>query len=285
MTTTHVFGARVSVGPVPASIDEPVIDLPGLTATVDEAVVRVRGVGRFHVRGGRRVRVDPAPGVSPSTLETMLSGTVAGLVLVQRGRFALHASTIRIGDRLVAIAGASGAGKSTTVGLLATRGHAIVSDEITALGPRRDPATGAITVTAQGSGRSLRLWRSAAERLGFDEECGVSIRGGKVAYAFDGPRRVGRLSLVIALRVGDGAGAPTPVRLSGVDAVHALLADTYRPVLRALRPEVHLRWAATVAGAVPVVRIIRPVNGWTGDEVASAVERAAGRPQRIRGPG
>jgi hypothetical protein len=275
-SVAHVFGARVSVGPVPASIDEPVIDLPSLSANVDEAVFRVRGIGRFHVRGGRRVRIDPVPGVSPSTLETLLYGTVAGLVLVQRRRFALHASTIRIGDRLVAIAGPSGAGKSTTVGLLAGRGYAIVSDEVTALSPRRDPATGLIKVTAAGSGDSLRLWRAAAERLGLDEESGVRIRGGKVAYKFDGSRRVGRLDLVIALRV--GAGALTPVRLGGMDAVEALLADTYRPVLRALRPELSLRWAATVAGTVPVVRIIRPAEGWTGDEVASYVERAAGRP-------
>jgi hypothetical protein len=281
MTATHVFGARVSVGPVPDSIDAPVIDLPGLTATVDEALVRVGGIGRFHVRGGRRVHIDPAPGVSPSTLETLLYGTVAGLVLVQRRRFALHASTVRIGDRLLAIAGASGAGKSTTVGLLAGRGHAIVSDEVTSLGPRRDPATGAVTVTARGSGGSLRLWRSAAERLGLDEEDGIKVRGGKVAYPFDGPRRVGRLGLVIALRVDDGAGALTPVRLCGMEAVQALLADTYRPVLRALHPEAYLRWAATVAGAVPVVRIIRPAGGWTGDEVASAVERVAGQPNAV----
>jgi hypothetical protein len=138
-------------------------------------------------------------------------------------------------------------------------------------------------VAAQGSGGTLRLWRSAAERLGLAEEDGVRICGGKHAYPFQGSRRGGRLGLVIALRLaggagpgGDGAGAITPVRLGGVDAVEALLADTYRPVLRALHPETYLRWAATIAGAVPVVRIIRPADGWTGDEVVSAVELAAG---------
>jgi hypothetical protein len=283
MAVSQVFGARVSVGPVPASIDEPVIDLPGLTATSVEAVLGVGGIGRFHVRGGRLVRIAPVPGVSPSTLETLLHGTVAGLVLVQRRRFALHASTIRLGDQLVAIAGASGAGKSTTVGVLARRGHAIVADEVTALVPRLDPATGAKTVTAQGSGGNLRLWRSAAERLGLAEEDGVKICGGKHAYPFEVSRWPGRLGLVIALRIAagtgpgdDGAGAITPVRLGGVDAVQALLADTYRPVLQALHPEAYLRWAATVAGAVPVVQINRPPDGWTGDEVAAAVELAAG---------
>ena len=275
-TAWRVFGARASVGPVPASVREPVIDLPNLTATVDEALFHARGIGRFHVRSGREVRIDPDSGAPPSILETLLYGTVAGLVLVQRRRFALHASTVRIGDRLVAIAGASGAGKSTTVGLLAGRGHALVSDEVTALVPRPDPATGATTVTAQGSGGKLRLWRSAAERLGLAEEDGVGIIGGKHAYPFDRPRRGGRLGLVIALGVADGAGPLAAVRLGGVDAVQALLADTYRPVLRALHPETYLRWAATVAGAVPVVRILRPGDGWTGDEVAAAVERAAG---------
>jgi len=275
-TAWRVFGARASVGPVPETVGSPVIDLPRLSATPDEAVLRIRGVGRFHVRYGRHVHVDPVPGLPVSTLEAWLYGTVAGLVLVQRRRFALHASTVRIGDRLVAIAGPSGAGKSTTVGLLARRGHAIVADEVTALAPRSHPAGGATRVMARGSGRSLRLWRAAAARLGLDEDHGVEIRDGKRAYALAGTPPTGRLGLVVALRVDPGEPGFRPVRLRGVDAVRALLADTYRPMLRVLRPEPHLRWAAAIAAAVPVVRLARPAHGWTGEEVAAAVERAVG---------
>ena len=267
-----VFGARIEFGDVPDTITAPAIDLPHLKATGSEALLRVAGVGRFHVRNGRRVTVDPMAGTAASALSTWLDGTVASLVLVQQRRFALHASTVRVDRQLVAVTGPRGAGKSTSVCLLAARGHPVVTDDLTAL----DPDSGGDSVTVDPSGRRLRLWPSTASRLGYDILAGEPVAPGndKRSYAIGESRGPHRLGLVVALRPSPHVAEPVLRRLHGTAAIEALAADTYRPLLRTLQPEAHLRWMATVAAATTVVRLDRPTAGWSGEKVAMAVERA-----------
>jgi len=51
-----------------------------------------------------------------------------------RGVTCLHASAVAFGEQAVAFVGSEGAGKSTTAAALALRGHAILSDDVVALG-------------------------------------------------------------------------------------------------------------------------------------------------------
>ena len=67
---------------------------------------------------------------------TYLLGPVLGFLLRLRGVACLHASAVAIGNTAVALVGAEGAGKSTTAAALASRGHAVVSDDIVALEER-----------------------------------------------------------------------------------------------------------------------------------------------------
>jgi hypothetical protein len=64
---------------------------------------------------------------------TYLLGPVLGLLLRLRGVPCLHASAVVFGDSIVAFAGSEGTGKSTTAAALASRGHAVISDDIVAL--------------------------------------------------------------------------------------------------------------------------------------------------------
>jgi hypothetical protein len=64
---------------------------------------------------------------------TYLLGPVLGLLLRLRGVPCLHASAVAFGDSTVAFAGSEGKGKSTTAAALASRGHAVISDDIVAL--------------------------------------------------------------------------------------------------------------------------------------------------------
>lgn len=71
-----------------------------------------------------------------SSLEDALSyllGPVLGILLRLRGTVCLHASAVVIEDRVIAFAGAEGAGKSTTAAALAARGYGVVSDDVVAL--------------------------------------------------------------------------------------------------------------------------------------------------------
>ena len=80
-----------------------------------------------------RIRAAIAPGQTLEDLTAYLYGPVLGFLLRAWSRLALHASCVRIDDGAVLIAGAAGAGKSTTAAALATHGYAVVSDDLTAL--------------------------------------------------------------------------------------------------------------------------------------------------------
>ena len=69
---------------------------------------------------------------------TFLLGPVLGLLLRLRGVTCLHASAVAFDDRAVAFVGDEGAGKSTTAAAFASRGHAVLSDDVVAIVERED---------------------------------------------------------------------------------------------------------------------------------------------------
>jgi hypothetical protein len=67
---------------------------------------------------------------------TYLIGPVMGFVLRLRKVCCLHASGVVTGGKMIALAGAPGAGKSTTAAAFAELGYTVVSDDIVALSER-----------------------------------------------------------------------------------------------------------------------------------------------------
>ncbi|NLU78515.1 hypothetical protein HCA58_09005 [Micromonospora sp. HNM0581] len=272
---TAVFGAEVTAGRVDRRVPEPIIATPWLTADASEAVLEVPGAARFHVWQGRRVRVEAMSGVPASVIRMWLEGMVASLVLIQQCRFALHASTVRVDGRLVAVAGSSGAGKSTTAALLASRGHAIVTDEVTAVD--LVVREGGVVPTVCPSGRRLRLRRETVERLGLGHAGGEEIIGtGKLGFPLVATAHDELpLDVVVVLRPVPGEVAPAVHGATGPATLTALITNTLRPYFCILQREAHLRWVAALAGAVPVVEVDRPSNQWTGAVVARLIEEVA----------
>jgi len=97
--------------------------------------------------------------LSLEDIATYLLGPVLGLLLRLRGVPCLHASAVAFGDYAVAFAGSEGAGKSTTAAALASRGHAVVSDDIVALMERE----GSFSVLPAYP--YLSLWQDSVEIL------------------------------------------------------------------------------------------------------------------------
>jgi hypothetical protein len=97
-----------------------------------EVMIYSAGVAAALLQEGRRVTVDPAPGVAGALLQSFLLGPVLAFLLHQRGLLVLHASAVRIGAGAVAFLGAPGAGKSSTAAALYARGHAVIADDLVA---------------------------------------------------------------------------------------------------------------------------------------------------------
>ncbi len=174
----QLLGAPIQRGTSTVTVDEPVVDEPAfggggwLIADRQVARLAVDGVGVFAVEGGRRIGVDLERDADPLMVEAWLYGTFAALVLGQQGRFALHATTVEVDGTGVAVAGHSGAGKSTTALELCRRGHRLIADDVSPLDMGKNGS--ATEAVVQPFGRPVHLWPETADALGVELSTGAA---------------------------------------------------------------------------------------------------------------
>ena len=85
----------------------------------------------FVIRNGNEIVVDPMPGVDGQFLRLLILGRAMVVLLHQRGVMTLHGSAAAVNGSSVLVLGDRGLGKSTLVAALHSRGHALLSDDIT----------------------------------------------------------------------------------------------------------------------------------------------------------
>jgi hypothetical protein len=122
--------------PVARRIRPPAV-LPGESFTVweyaDESFFQlIYGDGTRFVIDGRAARVwgEPGPGLTHEDLCVYLLGPVMGFIARRRGFTPLHASSVIIGKRAIALMGEAGSGKSTTAAALALRGWPTLCEDV-----------------------------------------------------------------------------------------------------------------------------------------------------------
>ena len=272
----ELMGATIEVAPPAFRIAEPVLDslLPAGTGRIVAdsryAIVEAADVGTFAVAGGSRVFVDPAPTAEEGAVSAWLHGTVAALLLAQRGQFALHASVVEIDGVGVAVAGPRRVGKSTTALRLAQLGHPLVTDDVS-------PLTIRDVVMVHPFARPVYVLAETAETLGLDvaDARPVLPEHPKLALAAVSGEPV-RLGAVAALEARGAAAGVHAVPRAGAQAHWSVALNVYRrDLLREVWEREMFVWAGRVAQEVAVYAVTRPADGWTADVVARAVERIA----------
>jgi hypothetical protein len=234
-------------------------ETPGFNIVPGGTLLSVPDVGRFAIREGREIVVEAADGASERNQRLYLLGSAMGALLHQRGLLPLHANAIVLGGRAVAFCGHSGAGKSTIAAWFHDRGDPVLADDVCAI----RPADGRI-LALPGVPR-LRLWRDALEKGG--RSTGDYGRSFESLDKWDVPTRPGDrpptpvpLDRIYLLARGAGASdGPSVRRLSGIDAVNALVANTYRGryVRLAGLTASHLAICLAVARSVPIFEAVR----------------------------
>jgi hypothetical protein len=242
------------------------------------AILNIPEVGRYWIKSGREIIVEPSTGVSERNLRLYLLGSAMGAILHQRGILPLHANAIAINGRAVAFSGHSGAGKSTLAAWFHDRGYRLITDDVCAV--TFDPDGRPI---AQGGLPRLRLREDAliaSGRTSVDFE--LSYDG---MDKYDVPTTscpsgsAVPLAAVYLLGRADDTNGPTHriQRLMGVEAVDALVANTYRGAFTQQMGTVQQNLAAclTVARAVPVFRAERIWSFQHFDQQAHKLEQHA----------
>jgi len=244
----------IRLGSIPRNLGEPPA---GLAITEAGPVLSIPGVARFLIQDGRRILVEPAPESSSRNIRLYLLGSALGAILHQRGLLPLHANAIEIGGRAMAFLGRSGAGKSTMAAWFNDRGYRILSDDVCVV---TDLQTG--EPQAQPGLTRLRLQEEALRHSGrdpadydpsFDDLYKFDVPLERAGA--DGPAPLHAIYLID--RDQDGQSAITP--LKGTDAIHALVANTYRGGYANLmgRTREHLEQCLHLVRSTPVFRVSR----------------------------
>jgi hypothetical protein len=243
---------------------------PRFLGTLDEGRLIWDGVGAALIRFGREIVA--AHGDDERRLGGFLAGPALGVLLIQRGFVALHASAVEIGGGAVAFAGAARAGKSTLSTALHARGHRLVADDIVAV--RLEDGQATVVPGAP----VVKLWPEAVRELGDDPGRLERVRNDldkRIRPVPDGfsPDPV-PLRLVYLLESGDPHGVED---VRPADAVIELLLHSWTPrSLHASEPSERLERYARLVASVPVRRLRRPDALSSVRELAALVEHDAG---------
>ncbi len=247
----------------PASLNGSALTGNGFQANEEQLLLQIVGVGRFLVRNGREVLVEPAESADAREVRLYLLGSVLCAVLNQRGIWPLHASSVVTAEGAVLFCGRSGSGKSTLLNFLMEHGHQALTDDLAAIIP---DALGRPMVLP-GIPR-LKLWSDAANYFGHQPEELQMLRPGEEKYDVPSQSWFGALAAPIARVYVLDATAEGPLaitRLSAMEGLSALLNHTYRAAFtERLRQRVpHLQTAALVARQAPIYHITWP-HTWAG---------------------
>ncbi|HEU0044533.1 hypothetical protein [Sphingomonas sp.] len=230
----------------------------GLYIVPRGAVLNIPEVGRYLITKGNRIVVDPAPSATDRNVRLYLLGSAFGAILHQRQMLPLHANVIDFGGAAVAFMGHSGAGKSTLANWFHDRGLAILGDDVCVV---RDVDAGH-PVAEPGLPR-IRLWGDALRASGRDASEFEASFDDMDKYDVPIPaipaRDPVRLAAIYHLQAAQPDHAGGVDRLTGVNAIEALVANTYRggylPLMGGVRR--HLEQCVALARRVPVFALHR----------------------------
>lgn len=229
----------------------------------------VPGVGRFFAHDGTTLDYCIEDGAALDAVQALLEGGVLGALIHQRGELPFHASTLVSPrrDLVVALAGESGAGKSTTTYELIRRGWMMLSDDLTRVTiEERTP------IVWPGRSR-LRLTGDACARFGIDTTPCAPVPNWPDKYMLDVERWHEPLPLhaLVALARNDG---PLRIeRMSGAAALRAIAEQTYRLHYVAALGQTR-RHLELVAATAAFTAVYRTSGRGSVSAVADAIERA-----------
>ncbi|MEI9804206.1 MAG: hypothetical protein WDN48_06665 [Pseudolabrys sp.] len=200
--------------------------------------------------------IETANAGEDAAVRAFLLGTGFAMLCLQRGLFPLHASSVRIGDSCIALAGSSGMGKSTLAATLVKRGASLTADDVSVVDLSAPASPSILPAYPQ-----MKLWRNSLDNLDIAAEGLLRVRRSFEKYAvpaatfFDS--RPVRLAAIYGLADAGGMQQAEIGRLDGLDALGELTMNFYRRRLAAAMnlQNDSMRAALKILAAVPLYRL------------------------------
>lgn len=271
------LGITATLGPCPAELRGARRITPYLQVAPGRVLVRFP-TWALLVEDGCRATVE-WPSAGEGGPAWIVDSWAVSLAMLQRGRVSLHGSLVRVGDRVVAIAGESGAGKSTTSMGLRARGHDLLTDDIAII----DLREGAAWVVPYH--RQVHLLPDAAVALGIDFAALPGLAGfpDKSAFAPEdhdaGPQP---LDVIVILATVPETCTPGIRELNGRDRLTAVLQHAGRQVTApaVMGEQQYFETLAELCRTTRVLMVERSTERWSLEEVLELIELGVSAPTR-----
>ncbi len=232
-------------------------------------------IGAYEIIDGNKIIVEPEQGAKDSAIQLYLLGSAFGFLMHQRGSFPLHGSTVDLGSSCLTLVGHSGAGKSSLASGFVENGFKLLTDDVS----RIDLCDGIRCVFP--SYPSQKIWQDVVTRMGIDYNPENRIINRLDKFYVNNRERFSQqvrpLKAVIEITPAEVA-KPLLVRLEKREVLNSLIAHSYRQEMMGNHTDLksHLQFCSELAMAVPVYRLLRPLEGFTVKAQIQAIDDEIG---------
>lgn len=235
----------------------------------------------FRIRHGREIVISRMPGIPDRDVHLFLMGSAWGVLCHQRGLLPLHCSAVNVGRRVYMFLGPSGAGKSTLAAGLNRRGYEHFCDDVCIVQSEYQG------LTLWPMPKGLKLWRDAADALGFQrgEPVSSDSRLDKYFVSLPGSETMARVDHCALYLLSNSEASELEIsKVHGSARLGSLLSNVYRGEWLSLirDPRDLFREVALMAKHLEVYRFSRPRDLSRFDEgldlLVSHMEAAGGKP-------
>ena len=265
-------GAKVDVIAVETDVPRhlPAPKVTEQSFDVDHGAFLLRGgmqSARFLVENGNSIKFQKNKDCKEDLFLHNLFYQVMAAVLRQRKMLAFHASSASTNDQAVIVTGDSGAGKSTTISHLVTKGWHLQADDLCAV---RLGENGKLEVLP--GTKEVCLCEDALEYLPYST---VHLprrdwHRNKVAISHNAQQQSKPVSRIIYLKRTENTSKVKVERISGQKKLELLLSCLYGPLLPKDIMSVQTSFLYTLS-SIDLLLVSRPENRWSMDDVLGAI--------------
>jgi len=230
-------------------------------------LLTIENVGRFLIKDAHSITFERFEGVEDDTIRLYLLGTCLGILLIWRGVFPFHGSTIHTEYGAAMFIGESGEGKSTLAAKFFREGHDVLTDDVCVVRLKENSA-----VWAYPSVRRIKLWEDSIFTLGYEDSNCVSIMPNWDKKQLSLPTEVTQnpKQLTVIYKLSPDKNNQLKIEtLYGHEKLMTLMENTFRLMGVELfnKQNEHFKFCSSVAQALPVKLLKRPVDSFDIDDL------------------
>ena len=252
---------RFALGSVDLAKNAQPLDDIWISSDADSIAFELEDVGCFRIEGGNSITIDIAEQATADEIAVYLLGSAMGVLLHQRNLLPMHANAVVLGGKAVLFCGDSGAGKSTLAAYMRERGHAVLSDDISALAFGDAEAIH----TFPGLPR-IKLWQDALDEINPTDTSLTPVPWYDTKFELSTKAIVDQplypVAAICHLTQTNRGEEPGLHRVSGLDAINIVTANIYRRRLADFggHTRSYIDMTAKLIKAVPIFRMARDLG-------------------------